>query len=254
MARERPGLSAFIIAKNEAARLPRAIEALRGLADEVVVVDSGSTDGTPELAERLGARVFVRDWRGYGPQKRFAEEQCRHDWLLNVDADEVVTPELAEEIRRVVREEPPSAWKVRILNVYPGDARPRPLANDYNVVRLYHVEAGRYRDHPLFDRVETLAPPRQLRGALWHYPFLTWHALIQKQNAYTTFQAQAARRRPLWLLKARLAVEFPYVFLKTYLLRGHALGGWKGFAFSVALAHARFLRIVKLIEREESAD
>ena len=95
-------LSAFLIVKNEAERLPRTLEALRGLADEIVVVDSGSTDATVEIATSFRARVFIREWPGYGPQKRFAEDQCCHNWLLNVDADEVVTPELATEIRSTI--------------------------------------------------------------------------------------------------------------------------------------------------------
>lgn len=85
-----PPLSIFIIAQNEADRIGRTIEAAKALSDDIVVVDSGSTDGTQALAEALGARVIVNAWPGYGRQKRFAEEQCRHDWLLNLDADEVV--------------------------------------------------------------------------------------------------------------------------------------------------------------------
>ncbi len=243
----RPGLSAFLIVRNEAERLPRTIAALAGLADEIVVVDSGSTDATVEIAERAGARVLHRDWTGYGPQKRFAEEACSHAWLLNVDADEVVTPELAAEIRQAIQGAP-AAFSIRILNVYPGDERPRPFANDYDVVRLYHVEAGRYRDHPIFDRVETTGEVRRLKGAIWHYPFLTWHALVEKENAYSSFQARAAKPRAAWKLKLRLATELPFVFLKSYVLRRHIFGGWKGFAFSVTIAFARFLRIAKMLE------
>ena len=91
-------LSVFIIAKNEADRIGETIRAVRDLTDDLVVVDSGSTDGTQDVAEELGARVIFNAWPGYGPQKRFAEEQCRHDWLLNLDADEVVPPDLAAEI------------------------------------------------------------------------------------------------------------------------------------------------------------
>lgn len=246
-------LSAFLIVKDEAARLPRTLKALEGLADQVVVVDSGSADGTPEIARAAGAEVHHRDWTGYGPQKRFAEDLCRHDWRLNVDADEVVTPELAEEIRALLAADPPpepAAFCLRILNVYPGDDRPRPLARDYQVVRLYHREAGRYRDHPLFDRVETSGPVKRLKAPILHHPFLDWHGLVEKENAYSSFQAEAARPRPRWRLHLRLAVEFPVVFLKSWLLRGHILGGWNGFVFSGVIAFARWLRIAKMLERQ----
>ncbi len=87
-------VSVFVITRNEAARLGRTLGAL-GWANQVVVVDSGSTDATCEIAREKGAEVHHRDWAGYGSQKVFAEAQCRHDWLLNLDADEVVTPDLA---------------------------------------------------------------------------------------------------------------------------------------------------------------
>lgn len=246
-------LSAFLIVKDEAARLPRTLAALAGLADQVVVVDSGSSDETVAIARAAGAEVFHRDWTGYGAQKRFAEDLCRHDWRLNVDADEVVTPELAAEIRALLAgDPPPGAWRVRILNVYPGDARPRPFAADYDVVRLWHRAAGRYRDHPLFDRVETSGPVARLAAPIHHFPFLSWGALVAKENAYTDFQAEAARPKAGWALRLRLVGELPFTFLKVWLLRRHVLGGWKGFAFALVIAFARWLRIVKLLARAEA--
>ena len=102
-------LSIFIIARNEADRLPRTLEAIRTLSSDVIVVDSGSTDGTQALAEAAGARVIHRDWEGYGPQKRFAETQCRHPWLLNIDADEWLPANLVSEIRALFGPGEPAA-------------------------------------------------------------------------------------------------------------------------------------------------
>jgi len=252
----RLALSAFLIVRDEAARLPATLAAL-GFADEIVVVDSGSADATPAIAEAAGARVIHRDWEGYGPQKAFAEAQCRHDWVLNLDADEVVTPALAAEIAALFRDGPPApgAFRLRILNVYPGDARPRPFAADYEVVRLYHRAAGRYRAHPLFDRVELAAGvrARRLAGPVHHFPLTTWSHMVEKENRYSSFQAEAARPRARALLLLRLAGEFPLAFLKFYLLRRHVTGGWKGFAFAMIAAFARWLRILKLLERDAAA-
>src|SRR5215207_2758435 len=94
-------VSVFIIARDEADRIGATIRAIRELTDDLVVVDSGSSDGTMDVAASLGARVIHNDWPGYGPQKRFAEDQCRHLWLLNVDADEVAPETLRDEIRRL---------------------------------------------------------------------------------------------------------------------------------------------------------
>jgi glycosyltransferase involved in cell wall biosynthesis len=240
-------LSAFIIA--------RSLAALQGLAEDIVVVDSGSTDRTVAIAEASGARVMFRAWEGYGQQKRFAEAQCRHRWVLNVDADEVVTPELAAEIAALLRGEPrPGAYKIRILNVYPGDIRPRRLADDYNVIRLYHRDVGTYRDHPSFDRVELNGvAPGQITAPIWHYPVIDWHAFIDKSNRFSTFQATLPSRRNARLLKLRLVSEFPINFLKTYIGRRHFTGGWKGFYFAVGQAFMRTSRVAKMLETLETA-
>jgi glycosyltransferase involved in cell wall biosynthesis len=87
------GFSCFIIAKNEARRIGEVIASVRDLADEVIVIDSGSTDGTQQIAQDLGARVIFNEWPGFGPQKRFGEDQCRNDWVLNLDGDEVLSDE-----------------------------------------------------------------------------------------------------------------------------------------------------------------
>ena len=240
-------LSAFLIVKNEEQRLRKTLGALQGLADEIVVVDSGSTDATVEIAKEFGARIFVREWPGYGPQKRFAEDQCRHDWLLNVDADEVVTPALAREIRAKVATEKTGAWRARIRTVYPGDLKPRPFVSDYNVVRFYHRSVGRYRDDPLFDRVETSVNPGQLRAPIWHYSFVSWEAFLKKSDTYSSYYAETGRKRSRSYLMLRLFIEFPFMFFKVYFLRLHCLGGWKGYVVSVTAAHMRLVRIAKML-------
>ncbi|MEM0922053.1 MAG: glycosyltransferase family 2 protein [Pseudomonadota bacterium] len=244
-------ISVFLITKNEEARLPATLAAL-DWADQIVVVDSGSTDRTAEIARAAGAAFHHRDWTGYGPQKRFSETLCKHDWMLNLDADEVVTGALAAELRQLWSSPPPpGAWRVRILNVYPGELRPRPFANDYNVVRLYHRQTGGYRDHPLFDRVELAAgvTPGQLTAPLHHFPLTDWHQFIEKENRYSSYQAETATPRRRTGLILRLVVEMPLSFLKFYLLRRHLTGGWKGFFFALAASFARAARIAKMLER-----
>ncbi|MEM9147527.1 MAG: glycosyltransferase family 2 protein [Pseudomonadota bacterium] len=247
-------LSVFLITRDEAARLPATLAPLV-FAGQIVVVDSGSTDRTCEIAQTAGAEVYHRDWDGYGPQKGFAEDKCIFDWRLNLDADEVVTPALSAEIRALFADGPPQpgAFRVRILNVYPGDAHPRPLAADYRVVRLYHREAGRYRRHALFDRVELSgeAEEAELNAPIYHHPLLSWHHMVEKENRYTSFQAQSARSRGPFVLVLRLVAEFPIAFLKFYVLRRHCLGGWKGLAFAMIAAFSRWLRIAKLLERAD---
>jgi glycosyltransferase involved in cell wall biosynthesis len=245
-------LSVFVITLNEEARLGRTLAAA-GWADQIVVVDSGSTDGTRGIALAAGAEVHHRVWEGYGPQKAHAESLCRHDWRLNLDADEVVTPALAREIGELLAgDPPPGAYRVRILNIYPGRESPRWLANDYNEVRLYHRAVARFRGHPLFDRVDTEVKPGQLRAAIQHFPAVSWSQLVAKLNAYSDFSAATSAPRSRMALLLRLPIEMPVAFLRFYLLRRHFTGGWQGFAFALASAFARSLRIVKMLEREEA--
>jgi glycosyltransferase involved in cell wall biosynthesis len=245
-------VSAFIIVKNEEKRLSRTISALKPWVDEIIVVDSGSTDRTIELARSLGAKVSSNVWKGYGSQKGFAERLCRNNWVLNVDADEVVTPGLAAEIQALFqggREPEPSAYRLQILTVYPGDDKPRPWANDYNVVRLYHRSVGAYREHPVHDRVILRnAAPRQLRQPIFHHAFLSFSHIIEKNNHFSSFRSQNSRARSSAYLKLRLAIAFPLDFLKCYFGRRHIFGGWKGFYFALCHAFMRTTCIAKMLE------
>lgn len=245
-------ISVFIITFNEARRIGRTIAAAQTFARQVVVVDSGSTDDTVAIAKDLGADVYSNPWQGYGQQKRFAEDQCTEAWWFNLDADEVVTPSLARELDTIFTNPPetPLAFRVKIHNVYPGADKPRLGANDYNVVRLYHRNAGRYRDHPTFDRVvlKDGIETRQLNEAVHHFSIVDWHQMVDKANRFSSHHLEKAERRNPWVLKARLVFEFPWTFLKEYFGRFHVAGGWKGFVFSLNTAFMRTLRIAKMLE------
>lgn len=240
-------VSVFIITRNEAARLGRTLAAV-AWADQIVVVDSGSHDGTQDIAHAAGAEVHHHDWAGYGPQKVAAEALCRNDWVLNIDADEVVTKGLADEIAMRARGNP-GACRIRILNVYPGEEAPRLWANDYNVVRFYHRGVAGYRDHPLFDRVVTEVPPEQMCAPAHHFPLMSLSHFVEKENRYSSFAAENMNPRSRNSLLLRLVIEMPVAFLKFYVLRRHVTGGWKGFAFALTAAFARTLRIAKALER-----
>ena len=247
-------VSAFIITKNEELRLPRTLAALQPWVDEIVVVDSGSTDRTVELAGLMGATIFHREWSGYGGQKHFAEQQCRNEWVLNVDADEVITPDLSLEICALFADDArpkPGAFCVRILTVYPGDAKPRRFADDYNEVRFYHRSIGTYRDHPVFDRVLVKGTvPRQLQQPIFHFPYTSFAHLITKINEFSSFRSRSSDARRPSILVARLFIEFPTTFIKHYFFRLHITGGWKGFYFALCTAFMRTTRIAKMLETQ----
>jgi glycosyltransferase involved in cell wall biosynthesis len=246
-------LSIFIIAKNEADRIGATIEAVQGLSDDLIVVDSGSTDGTQEVAAGLGARVVHNPWPGYGPQKRFAEDLCRHVWMLNLDADEVVPPNLAGEIRRLFAEgEPPvAAYRLGIAEIFPGESKPHRWAYTLWPVRLYRRDRGRYSPSPVHDRVdlEPGTPTRRLRGVIHHFSVRSLGDQLDKLNRYSDQQADDLAARGVEIPTWRVFVELPANFLKAYFGRRHFARGVYGFLTAMNYAISRHLRVAKHYER-----
>ena len=250
MARVR--LSCCIIARDEADRIERCIEAVRSIADDIVVVDSGSTDGTVEIARSLGARVWFRAWDGYGPQKRFAEDCAAFDWILNLDCDEVVTPELAHEIATLlsVGQPPLPAYRVKMPTVFPGANRPRLWAESHNYVRLYDRRKVRFRDSLVHDTVDTkLESVGQLEHIALHYSNRSIEHVRQKLDRYTQLQAKELRKSPV-LVMLRLPFEYPLVFFRYYILRRNFTGGSFGFRSSHIAAEMRVRRLLRILKAQ----
>ncbi|WP_208990629.1 glycosyltransferase family 2 protein [Pseudovibrio sp. Tun.PSC04-5.I4] len=151
-----PPISILIRAFNEGDRIGRTLESLQGLGQEIVVIDSGSTDNTVEIAESHGARVMYNKWAGFGPQRSFGEQQCRCDWVFYIDADEVVTPELKDEILDLFSAGKPkqACFLVRNTMVLPGDNQPRLFADFRKVPRLYNLKHARIKLDPSYDRMD----------------------------------------------------------------------------------------------------
>lgn len=247
-------LSIFIIARDEADRIGDTIRSARGLTDDLVLVDSGSQDDTVVIASDLGARTLHRDWEGYGPQKRFAEEQCRHDWMLNIDADEVVSPRLAAELRTLFgRPGGPDqdGYRIGIAEIFPGEGKPHPLAYTLRPVRLYRRSRGRYSASPVHDRVDMTPDARigSLSGLLHHFSVRSLGDQIAKLNRYSDQQADDLAARGVAIPTWRLFVEFPAAFWKAYVGRRHAARGVYGFLTAMNYAISRHMRMAKHYEQ-----
>jgi glycosyltransferase involved in cell wall biosynthesis len=243
-------LSCCIISHNEGDRIERCIRAARGIVDDIVVVDSGSSDDTVSKAQSLGARVIFSAWDGYGPQKRVAEDRALHDWILNLDADEVITDELAGEIAALMRmREPPlPAYRFRQVTVYPGKDKPRLWADYHNYVRLYDRRRVRFRESRVHDTVDTGDHSvGQLHGVALHYSWRTLDHLRSKLASYTDLQAKELKK-PRWIILVRLPFEYPMLFFRYYVSRRHVTGGWIGLCVAHEIAAARFRRLIKIFK------
>jgi len=245
-------LSVFIIACNEERCIGQVIDSVRDLASEVVVVDSGSTDRTCDIARERGAEVLCNPWPGYGQQKRFGEDHCSQRWLLNLDADEVLSPALRDEIRALFAAGTPplGLYRLKVTTVYAVHRRPRRGAEYNSVIRLYDRQLARFPDHPTWDAI--VPPPGvsvgELQAPCWHYSSPGLAHYVDKFNRYTTLQAKEQRLKPYPVLLAALLFGFPLDFLKAYLLKRHITGGSYGFVLAVSHAYSRFLKNAKMLE------
>lgn len=255
MAKTAISLSVFIIAKDEADRIGEAITSVISICDEVIVVDSGSSDNTVSVAKAAGAQVTHQDFLGYGPQKRFAEKLCRNDWVLNIDADEPLTKAAQDEIKALCvsgEVTQHACWRIPIKTVYPHENEPAPWAFNYNQIRLYDRRKSGFKDSTVHDAVlpgEGVSVG-QLKGAIAHRSHRDINFQVEKFNRYAEMQvldlASRGRRLPRW----RLITEFPLAFLKAYFIRRHCLYGFWGLSLSVSYAYSRFLRVAKFHEAE----
>ena len=258
MSQEKNLLSCYVITLNEAQRLPITLASVRGIADDIVVVDSGSTDGTQAIAKAYGARVIPHSFDGFGRQKRFAEAQCRHDWLLNLDADEWLSVDLRREIRHLLSNGAlrHAFYRVaRVDTIYPMSERPRLWVNCHQRVRLYHRRYGHHSLHRVHEHVEVgRNSVGRLRHRVMHRSVRDFHSLVDKLNSYSSYQAPQGSRRFYGLLWLRLFTEPMTAFVRAYVRDRHITGGLWGFAYSVMEACHHFTRIVKMVEHRKGWD
>ncbi len=242
---ERPNrVTCTIVACNEADRIERTLRSVAGLVDEIVVVDSGSSDDTVVLAERYNARVVQHDWVGFGPQKRFAEDQSSSDWILNLDADEWLSDDLRAELTALLAapQPPTSCFRFRVRVVYPRRDGPAPFAHYHTYVRLYNRTATRFRDSLTHDEVAPTPDVVQLEGAILHKSYRDFAHIVIKTIGYYRLQRREGIT-PTGVGFLRMVFEFPFQFFKYYIIRRHIFGGADGFAYATALAMGRWARI-----------
>jgi glycosyltransferase involved in cell wall biosynthesis len=250
-------LSVFIIAKNEADRIHLPIASTRELVDEIIVIDSGSTDGTMEIAKKLGAdKVVFNEWQGYGPQKVYGETLCRNDWLLNLDADEAISPELAQELRGLFAngKPAPALYAINNIMVFPHETKPRRFSPSHHFVRLYDRRVAGFKDSTVHDSVVAKGaelPVVRLKQPILHSGFRNYRHMIEKMNFYSDMQAEDMFRRGKKVGALRLVLEAPVMFFKAYFGRGYWRFGIEGYVHSLFYAFARTMRLAKLKELEK---
>lgn len=245
-------LSIIIVAKNEARNITECVQSAR-FADEVIVLDSGSTDGTAALAEAAGAKVVVTDWPGYGPQNNRGIDMATGDWFFSLDADERITPELAAEIRAAIEKDDCDGFRVPRISMYCGRfIRHGGWRPDYTW-RLARAGQARFTEHYLHAHLEVRGRKGTLRESIVHYSFRTMESVLEKMDRYSSAGARDAaergRKGSLW----RAVTHGLWAFIRTYVLRLGFLDGRWGFMLAVSNAEGTYYRYVKLWLMEQTS-
>ena len=246
-------LSVAIITRNAASQLERCLASV-AFAEEVVVVDSGSTDGTVELAARHGARVVRKEWLGFGAQKQFAVDAASHDWVLCLDADECLSPELHESIVAELKAPRGFVYSIPRRNRFlgrwlkHGEGYP-----DWNV-RLFHRGHARWGREPVHEKIATRSPVLRLRGDLLHDSAETLEKYLDKQNRYTSLQAESLRAMGRRANALQLVLSPLLRFIKFYLLRLGFLDGVPGLVHVTIGCMNSFNKYAKLKALERASE
>ncbi len=238
-------ISATIITYNEERNLPRAIESLR-CADEILVVDSGSTDRTVEIAEKLGARVMESPWPGYAKQKNLAAENAAHDWILSLDADESLSESLEGEIWRLKKNGPEfDAYTMPRMAQYLGRWIRHSGWYPDRKVRLYHRRKACWHGEFVHESVKVEGRIGHLESNLLHFTCESLSEHLKVMDRYTTLAAEqllAIGEKPTW---GRLIFEPPWTFFQTYVLKAGFLDGVEGLAIANMAALYNFVKYAK---------
>lgn len=246
-----PPISAYVRTLNEERMIGDVVRAALQVASEVVVVDSGSTDRTCELAEDSGAKVIRHEWLGNGHQKRLAEDACSNDWLLDLDADEIISPALAKEIAGIFENgEPPCRiYKTPLALVPPVGAPWRDFGLQTRH-KLYDRRAVRAPAHEAWDQFEIPqgAVVGQVEEPILHHAFTGAEQFMTKLNRNSSVRAAALPLKSKPYLALRIGFGLPVYFFKKYFLQQYFRGGVYGFALALMSGYGRWLRDVKMWE------
>lgn len=246
-------VTATVITLNEERNLEAALQSL-AWADEIIVVDSGSTDRTVEIARRHGARVETRAWEGYSAQKNYAASIAANDWILSLDADERVPPALAGEIRARLETGPDRrGYRIPRVTWYLGRwIRGTDWYPDYQL-RLYDRRAGSWNGRRVHESVSLAEPAGQLSRDLQHFAYRDLSHHLATIDRYTTLAAEQWRDEGRRASGAALLLHPPAAFLRNYILRGGITQGTPGLIVSILNSYYVFLKFAKLYELARSS-
>lgn len=247
-------LSVILITKNEALNLRACLDSVN-FAEEIIIVDSGSTDGTVELARAAGATVIeTSDWPGFGPQKNRALAAANGEWVLSIDADERITPELAKEIRHTISQaQTVDAYEISRRSWYCGRFIEHSGWSPDYVTRLFKRDTARFSDDIVHERLMVNGITKPLTSVMLHYSFRDFSQVLKKVDHYSMLSAQQAYARGKRSSIGKALLHGWWAFMRTYFLKGGFLDGAHGLALAISNAEGSYYRYAKIWLLDQAA-
>ena len=250
-----PTLSVILITRNEEANLDDCLASLEGIAQQIVVVDTNSSDCTLEIAKKHGASISQPvDWPGFGPQKNRALDLATSEWVLSLDADERLTPALKSEILTSIHHSAHvDCFAIPRLSWYCGRfIRHSGWSPDY-VDRLFKRGTARFSDDLVHERLVPNGQVAKLENPMLHYSFMNYSQVLQKLDRYSTASAEQAFARGKTSSPLKAVLHGAWAFFRTYVLRAGFLDGPQGFALAVSNGQGTYYRYIKLWHLNQEA-
>jgi glycosyltransferase involved in cell wall biosynthesis len=250
-----PTLSVILITRNEEANLEDCLASLEGIAQQVVVVDTNSSDRTLEIAKKHGATISQPlDWPGFGPQKNRALDLATGEWVLSLDADERLTPALRSEILTAIHHNAHvNCFAIPRLSWYCGRfIRHSGWSPDY-VDRLFRRGTARFSDDLVHERLIPNGPVAKLENPMLHYSFMNYSQVLKKLDRYSTASAEQAFAKGKTSNPLKAVLHGVWAFVRTYIIRAGFLDGGQGFALAISNAQGTYYRYIKLWHLNQEA-
>lgn len=242
-------ISAVIITHNEEKRLEPALKSLKDIVSEIIVVDSFSTDGTVKLAKKFGSRIYKREWTNYADQKNYANQKASYPWILSLDADERLSPELRREIQELKEKEPEAAgFSMPRQTYYLGKWILHSGWYPDRKIRLFKKDKAFWKGEYVHEKLVIEGQVRKLASPIYHFTYQDIRDHMERINQFSTLGAKklyAEGKKCRWYHLALLPAQR---FTKSFFLKAGILDGFAGFVIAVLHSYAIFARYAKLKE------
>ncbi|MDD5227253.1 MAG: glycosyltransferase family 2 protein [Methylococcales bacterium] len=240
-------LSVIIITKNEATHIAQCLESIKW-ADEIIVLDSGSVDETISICRQFTPHVFETDWQGFGVQKQRALNKATGDWVLSIDADEIITPELRAEIEQAIRQNQHDAFLLPRLSSYCGKfIKHSGWYPDY-ILRLFRRELGHFTNDVIHERVVVNGKTGKLTSPILHESYSDLSEVLEKVNSYSSLNAQKLFEHDVNSSLSKAIFRALWKFTQTYFIKAAFLDGKHGLMLAISSAESVYYKYLKLLE------